>query len=146
MSLMTKPAPEPGLVVRYDYLWRREARQGRSEGSKHRPCVVVLAGGVDRGRPFAVVAPVTHIPPEDPASAVEIPAAVKRWLGLDEARSWIVTSELNRMDWSDAGLMPVQRGIWTYGFLPRGLLTKVLDQIRGRLSARLLPVTSRSPE
>jgi hypothetical protein len=31
--------------------------------------------------------------------AVEIPAVVKRHLGLDEARSWIVVSEINRFIW-----------------------------------------------
>ena len=39
---MSWPEPFPGLVVRYSYLWEREASQGREEGVKDRPCAVVL--------------------------------------------------------------------------------------------------------
>jgi hypothetical protein len=37
------PAPEPGLVIRYFYLWLREHREGHEEGTKDRPCALVLA-------------------------------------------------------------------------------------------------------
>ena len=40
---MTWPAPQPGLVVRFSYLWKREADAGREEGVKDRPCAVVIA-------------------------------------------------------------------------------------------------------
>ena len=39
---MIWPEPEPGLVIRYSYLWDREARAGREEGVKDRPCAVVM--------------------------------------------------------------------------------------------------------
>jgi hypothetical protein len=62
--------------------------------------VIMLA--VDRPANDAtvvVVLPITHSPPADPASAVEIPVAVKRHLGLDAERSWIVVAEGNEFDW-----------------------------------------------
>jgi hypothetical protein len=38
---------------------------------------------------IVTVLPITHSPPADPASAIEMPAPVKRHLGLDDDRSWI---------------------------------------------------------
>jgi hypothetical protein len=40
-----------------------------------------------------IVLPVTHTPPQDADAAVEIPLAVKRRLGLDDARSWVMLTE-----------------------------------------------------
>ena len=90
---MPIPTPEPGLVISYVYLWHHEREAGREEGRKDRPSVIVLT--VERPANDAtvvVVLPITHAPPADPAAAVEIPAAVKRHLGLDDARSWIVVA------------------------------------------------------
>jgi hypothetical protein len=61
--------------------------------------------------------------------AVEIPAVVKRHLGLDEARSWIVVSEINRFIWPGPDLRPVSRaepGRFEYGFLTPALFRLVL--------------------
>lgn len=140
---MTKPAPEAGLVIRYDYLWRREAGDRRQEGAKHRPCVVVIGSGTIEGRAFAVVAPITHTPPDNRQSAVQLPLAVKRHLGLDDAPSWVIVSELNRIDWSDAGLVPVNRGRWAYGYLPPKLVRQILEHVRAGLNAHQLAVVRR---
>ncbi|MGH8294414.1 MAG: hypothetical protein ACRETZ_02760 [Steroidobacteraceae bacterium] len=40
---MSFPDPRPGLVIRYAYLWKREHDAGREEGSKGRPCAIVLS-------------------------------------------------------------------------------------------------------
>ena len=42
---MTLPVPLPGLVIRYSFLWSREARAGATEGRKDRPCAIVVATG-----------------------------------------------------------------------------------------------------
>jgi hypothetical protein len=47
------------------------------------------------GRQVVTVVPVTHMPPADPADPVEIQAALKAHLGLDDSRSWIVITETN---------------------------------------------------
>ena len=39
---MPLPAPEPGLVIRYDHLWYPEYEQGREDGDKDRPCGIIL--------------------------------------------------------------------------------------------------------
>jgi hypothetical protein len=58
--------------------------------------VIVLAvEGEAAGATVVTVLPITHSAPADPASAVEIPLPVKRRLGLDDDRSWIVVAEGN---------------------------------------------------
>ena len=113
-------SPEPGLVVHHGYLWLRESRQGRVEGVKDRPVVVV---DVDEesipGDTFVTVAPITHSPPERFEDALEIPPETKRRLGLDEARSWVVVLELNRFAWPGFDLRRTPDGRDAYGTLPR---------------------------
>jgi hypothetical protein len=117
---MAIPAPEPGLVINYAYLWHREHEAGQEEGRKDRPSVIILC--VERQEDDATVVtvlPVTHSPPSEPRDAIEIPAAVKRHLGLDEARSWIVLGEGNEFVWPgyDLRKVPNTKRI-DYGFLP----------------------------
>ena len=128
--------PSPGDVIHLAYLWRREAEQGRTEGTKERPCVVVL---VDRestaGSRIVSVVPITHSLPRHPEGALELPPGTKRRLGLDEARSWIVTSELNRFTWPGYDLRRTPDGRERYGPLPYGqlrtLLKVIVEQARG---------------
>ena len=88
---MALPEPAPGLVLRYSYLWRRERDEGRHEGRKDRPCAIVVAlRRADAAGTRVLVLPVTHDAPHDPDTAVELPPRVKRRLGLDDARSWVV--------------------------------------------------------
>jgi PemK-like, MazF-like toxin of type II toxin-antitoxin system len=121
------PDPEQGLVINYSYLWHHEHRQGHEEGRKDRPSVIVLA--VDRvsdGATIVTVLAVTHTPPKDPATAVEIPATIKRHLGLDEQRSWIVVDEGNRFIWPGYDLRHVPNtDRFDYGFLPPRFFTSV---------------------
>lgn len=96
---MRSPDPQPGLVIRYAYLWRSQEELGREEGAKDRPCAIVLATRRGGDTLMVVVAPITHVPPRDPLGGVEIPAAVKARLKLDAARSWIITTEVNVFGW-----------------------------------------------
>jgi PemK-like, MazF-like toxin of type II toxin-antitoxin system len=104
------PEPVPGLVIRYSYLWHSEHVRGRDEGSKDRPCVIVLATAAAGGEKIVVVLPITHTPPDDQQSAIEIPAAIKRRLLLDEAPSWVMLNEANRFAWPGPDLRPAKRG------------------------------------
>ena len=125
---MTIPMPEPGLVVSYAYLWHAEHRAGREEGAKDRPSVIVLAVERDDDDTMIVtVLPITHAAPLDPKTAVEIPPLVKRHLGLDGERSWIVVTEGNEFQWPGYDLRKLSRGgRYDYGFLPPRLFDKVL--------------------
>jgi hypothetical protein len=141
------PVPEPGLVISYSYLWSDEADDGREEGAKDRPCAIVLAAGEVSGDTVVAVVPVTHSPPQRRNEAVEIPAIVKRRLGLDEARSWIVVSEINRFVWPGPDLRPVstaEPARFEYGFLPPGLFRQVLERFEATVAARRLRTVRRT--
>jgi hypothetical protein len=81
------PEPYAGLVIRYAYLWKRESDTGRDEGTKDRPCEIVMSVIDESGEKEVLVLPITHSPPANPTDAVEIPTATKNRLGLDSERS-----------------------------------------------------------
>lgn len=147
---MPLPSPEPGLVISYAYLWRDQAQSsakvaGAQEGRKARPCAIVVAAADDDGDIRVYAAPVTHAQPDDP-HAVELPTAVKRRLGLDEARSWIVTSELNRFVWPGFDLQPIARDTpdtFAWGFLPVEIFNAVKRGIAAHRRLRHMTVTPR---
>jgi hypothetical protein len=141
---MTIPTPEPGLVISYAYLWHHEHQEGRDEGRKDRPTVIVLA--VERQSDDAtvvVVVPITHRPPVNPADAVEIPAPVKRHLGLDDDRSWIVVSEGNEFEWPGYDLRKIGGDRYDYGFLPPRFFNQVVDAFMAWHRMNKVRVTSR---
>ncbi len=111
-------------MVRYSYLWKREAEAGREEGAKDRPCAVVLAVGDEDGRMRVLALPLTHSLPQPPDEGVELPQPMKLRLGLDGERSWIIVSEANDFTWPgpDLRFLPGQRpGSAAYDFLPPGM-------------------------
>jgi hypothetical protein len=126
---MPIPNPEPGLVISYAYLWHHEHQAGREEGRKDRPSVSLLA--VEReadGTTMVTVLPITHGRPADPASAVEIPSAVKRHLGMDDDASWIVVAEGNEFLWPGYDLRKLPHSDrYHYGFVPPRFFKQVLD-------------------
>ncbi|MSP81428.1 MAG: hypothetical protein EXQ94_00470 [Alphaproteobacteria bacterium] len=144
---MALPTPEPGLVIRYAYLWRNEALLGREEGIKDRPCAVVLTVKKDGDRTIVVVAPITHAQPRPEIGALEIPVRVARRLGLDDRHSWIVTHEVNVFTWPGPDLRVVdpkeQEGGIAYGHLPKALADKVIAGVRAHRDARRLRAVDR---
>ena len=144
---MRLPEPAPGLVISYAYLWHDEARRGLEEGSKDRPCVIVLSAVQDELGTVVTVAPITHGPPREPEAAVELPAATKRRLGLDGERSWVVVSEVNRFRWPGPDLRPIA---WAdpprvvYGLLPARLFLRIREKLIDTASRRGAPVVRRS--
>ena len=123
---MAIPEPKPGLVFRYDYLWSREASAGRDSG-KERPAYLVAAMEPGTRPRYVVILPITHTPPDKDAVAIEIPANVRRAIGLDDAPGWIVVSEHNVDEWPNAGLAPLpgKPGVFSYGFITPGLFAQV---------------------
>jgi hypothetical protein len=108
--------------------------------------VIVL--NVDRpanNTTVVVVLPITHTPPADPAGAVEIPAVVKRHLGLDGQRSWIVVAEGNEFDWPGYDLRKIGRSDrYDYGFLPPRFFNQVIEAFAAWHRARKAKLTSRA--
>jgi hypothetical protein len=135
-----------GMVIRYAYLWRSDYERGLEEGTKDRPCAVLLAVIDEAGDRKVIVLPVTHTPPQIPGHALEIPAATKRRLDLDDGRSWIVVTEANRFTWPGPDLRPTRPGdaaSVVYGELPGDLFRKLREQWLA-LSAAQRPIVPRT--
>ena len=135
---MAPPEPQPGLVIRYAYLWRDEARQGREEGTKDRPCVMILSVRDRGGASIVTVAPVTHSPPPASGRAVEIPPPPSS----ASASTTCPPGSLPTISTSSSGpapdIRPVPgrpRGSFAYGFIPAGLYQAVRLAIIGHVRA-----------
>ena len=139
--------PEPGLVIRYDFLWKDEARTGREEG-KDRPCAVVLATRPQNGQREVVLCLITHTPPRTGETAVEIPYKVARYLKLDSDRMWIKTHEVNRLQWEEGqiphGVSRARPDAWAFGMLPKALGGRMFEQVRENSRRQALEIVTRS--
>jgi hypothetical protein len=132
------PEPEPGLIFRYDFLWRREAQAGR-DTSKERPACIVVATDSDiAGQRVVVILPITHSRPAKEAGGIEIPAAVRRAIGLDDEPCWVIVSEYNIDNWPNAGIamLPGNRVAYAYGHLPPHLFEFIKAEFLKRFDTR----------
>jgi hypothetical protein len=136
--------PEPADVISYSYLWAREAAAGEESGRKDRPAVVVVARIERQVGTLILVAPVTHTAPENAAEAIEIPSNVKKQLGLDRQRSWIMVNELNRFIWPGPDIRQVLGGMPFYDALPDWLFERVRHGVLGHNATGRLKVTKRT--
>ncbi len=138
---MSWPKPEAGLVIRYSYLWQRDADAGIEEGNKNRPCAIILVVLREDSTPLVRVLPITHSRPRDPDGAMEIPLLTKRRLGLDDDQSWIILDEANDFTWPGPDLRPRENGkpeTVLYGHLPPGFMVA----LRQKLNKRQMQVLS----
>lgn len=143
---MSFPAPKPGLVIRYSFLWSHEQEAGADEAAKSRPCAIVIAVPMTRaGDIRTIVAPIAHRPPDESLDSIEIPAAVCSRLGLDSGRHWLRLDELNRFVWPGFDLRPIpgRAGTYAYGMLPPGLFEQLRQGILARQQAKRMRIQSR---
>ena len=141
---MTIPAPEPGLVINYAYLWHHEHLAGQEEGRKDRPSVIVLCvDEPEAGTTVVTVLPVTHVAPTTKQEGIEIPPAVKRHLGLDDQSSWVLVAEGNEFVWPGYDLRKRRKGGYTYGFLPPRLFESIAKAFLGWRKAHAGRLVSR---
>jgi hypothetical protein len=123
------PTPEPGLVICYSYLWHSEHEQGRDEGAKDRPCVIIIRVQEDDGHQLVTVVPITHSAPKSSTQAVKIPPATKHRLGLDDDRSWVIIDEVNEFRRPGPDVRAVSPERAAYGVLPPRLFCRIRDQL-----------------
>lgn len=126
---------KPGLIIRFDYLWRDEQMRGQEGGRKDRPCVIVVATKERAdGSRRVMVCPITHSPPHGNQTAVEIPSKLAHALDLDTGRMWIKTRELNSFTWEKdripVGMVKTPGGKWLHGIVPYAIREEVLAQVR----------------
>jgi PemK-like, MazF-like toxin of type II toxin-antitoxin system len=138
--------PEIGLVIRHAYLWWNEARAGREEGLKDRPCLIVHRLKNEQGEFDVYIAPITHTAPRARERALEMPIATKSRLGLDARPSWIITSEVNRFIWPGPDIRVVPGGRTAYGLLPAAMTRDVIRQIKINAQDQTLLVVGREYE
>jgi mRNA-degrading endonuclease toxin of MazEF toxin-antitoxin module len=141
---MAELKPEIGLVIRHAYLWWSEARQAREDGSKDRPCVIVHLRVNEHRELETYICPITHTPPAVLEKAIEIRAATKKRLHLDDQRSWVITTEINRFIWPGPDLRPVPGGGYSYGLLPGAMTRDLVAQVKANAQDRSLLVVSRT--
>jgi hypothetical protein len=147
MARTSLPDARSGLVIGYSYLWENEFHAGRDEGSKDRPRAVVIAVRTEDGDIVTTVAPITHRQPADPLDGIELPSMIKRLLGLDDARSWLICAELNRFVWPGPDLRPISRqhpGQFVYGTLARPFMLRVFQRLQKLRKRRRPAVVVRS--
>lgn len=136
---MDIPDPQPGLVIRYAYLWRDEQQRGSDEGWKDRPCAIVLAVAKADGATRVVVAAITHTPPQAGTGAIAVPTLTAKRLGLDDVPQWIVSHEFNIFTWPGPDIRPAPGSnppSIAYGQLPHGLTTQLINQAREHVRQR----------
>ena len=80
------------------------------------------------GATLVTALPITHSPSRDAKDAVDIPLSVKRHLGLDDQRSWIVVAEGHEFVWPGYELRKVPKADrYDDGFLPPRFFYQVRD-------------------
>jgi hypothetical protein len=128
-------------------LWTTEARAGREEGAKDRPCAIVLAIAAAQNRKRVIVLPITHTAPHPPDEGIELPQAVKTRLGLDHERSWVMVSEGNDFIWPGPDLRPLtgeRPDSISYGLLPPRLFRAIQSRFLERARAGQAGTTKRT--
>lgn len=94
---MSLDAFRTGCVIRFPFLWVREAERGETEGRKPRPVAVGVRIARPKGEDLLVLFPITSQPPSPGRFAAEIPEMEKRRAGLDATlRLWIILDEYNQ--------------------------------------------------
>jgi hypothetical protein len=92
-----------------------------------------------------LVAPITHSEPLQAQRAIELPRVVKRDLGLDTERSWIMISEMNRFVWPGPDVRIVAKsGDPYYGAIPDGLFIQLRDSIVALASKNRIRMVKRT--
>lgn len=145
---MPLPETRPGLVFRYEYVWKRQALAGRTTAEKDRPACIVLAVTGQQGDQRVLIVPVTTKSPPEGVEAIEIPPKVKRHLGLEDDRpSWIILSVANIDGWPspDMRQLPGKPGEFAYGLLPLKIVNMIRAAILASLAAKPMGLGARDP-
>lgn len=143
---MPLPSARPGLVFRYEYVWKRQALAGKTVDEKERPACIVLAVTGEAGDQRVLIVPITSKRPPDGIEAVELPLKVKRHLGLDDDRpSWIILSEANLDSWPSPDIRPIpgKHRVFAYGLLPLRMVNDIRRAVLASLEAKRLGLVRR---
>lgn len=117
-----------GLVIKYSYLWAREADRGEDAGRKIRPaCVQLLIGATS-----ALLFPITSQPPGREQHALEIPEIEARRVGL-RTPAWIIVDEWNEDDLATSASVADPRPL---GALSKAFVLRIREEATAAIKAR----------
>ena len=135
--------PYVGAVIRYAYLWRRDAVRGATTARKDRPCVILAGRATDDGLRL-YVAPITRTA-QPVERSIRLTPRTRQHLGLDAATpSWLVVDEVNVFVWRSADVVPVAPGTDHYGALPASLAARAKARFDALADARRAGAVPRS--
>jgi len=139
--------PEPGLVIRYDFLWKHEQKAGHQEGLKEgRPCLIMdTRPGKTPGQTDVLICPISHRSPEENIKAVDLPQDVAKYLGLDDQRQWIKPHALNVETWYD-GFEPPRTEKEPVGMMRKDVSEKVIDVYHEHAQSKTMEFVKREPD
>ncbi|HEY8190675.1 MAG TPA: hypothetical protein VIF12_08310 [Micavibrio sp.] len=103
---MKTPAPFPGLVIGYSYLWHHDYKLERDFSEKPATHGIVLSVEEEVGDKIVIVAALADAKRKD-GECIELPEATRVRLGLPSPRYWIILSEINRFVWPGPDLRSV---------------------------------------
>ena len=85
---------ETGHVIRFNYLWAREASRGEETGRKTRPACIVVRTNSNPAALFLLA--LTSQPPSKGQAIISVPETECKRAHL-RAPSWIIVDEYNRV-------------------------------------------------
>ncbi len=91
---------------------------------------MVLSRKTDHGDIVLYVLPITHTPPSKSEEGIEIPNSTKKRLGLDDKKSWVITTEFNKFTWPGYDIRKISSGSYSYGILPKKLILLTIDSVK----------------
>jgi len=129
---------ERGQVVRFHYLWARQAQAGEESGRKARPvCIVVRTPG----NPGAVfLFPITSQEPQPDRIALSFPEMECRRAGL-VFPCWIILDEYNRVELDKAFDFESTKPV---GNVSAAFLEKIAAAVKKASASRVLKGVTRS--
>lgn len=140
---MPLPAPRPGLVIGYEFLYREDAAAGLENAARAHPCAIVLVAGSNPAPRVSVVA-VSHAPPPESAALdyMQLTPPEARQMGLDSGDHWVNLRDINSFDWPGYDLKPIAPGRrFVFGRMGRATFTRLVEALKAR---RRLQVIKRS--
>ena len=135
-------------MVRFDFLWKEEEEQGHIDGKKDRPCAIILATKPNaEGAQEVILGPITHSPPHEGETGMEIPEKLAHHLKLDDDQSWVKTHQVNTVAWErdrlPYGIVPAHKGEWIFGKLPQSFAKKIFKQIKDNVNTNNISNSTR---
>jgi hypothetical protein len=143
--------PPVGNLIAYEYLSHSQATR-REDGAKTYPTALLLARSWEFSSTLVYALGISHMPPSG-RQALEVPAKLRRWIGLDERPQWIYTDEVNVFVWPGPDLRParyisrrpVDAETCILGPLPNDWFAEVQRHFRQSYEMRVVNVVKRTP-